>query len=62
MVSTRELLTQVVSEISSEFAYLEDCQISKAADHATDPELATKLWDMTEKLIDDLPHIKALSS
>ncbi|KAK7007887.1 short-chain dehydrogenase/reductase family protein [Favolaschia claudopus] len=34
-------------------AYLEDCQIAndKVAPHASDPETARKLWDVTEKLV-----------
>ncbi|TGZ79938.1 NAD(P)-binding protein [Ascodesmis nigricans] len=36
----------------TDFAYLEDCKISQAAEHATDPELAERLWKLSEELVD----------
>lgn len=40
-----------VTELA-EFAYLEDCRISKLAAHASNPEYADRLWKLSEKLID----------
>ncbi|EMD58951.1 hypothetical protein COCSADRAFT_41509 [Bipolaris sorokiniana ND90Pr] len=31
--------------------FLDDCQISNAAPHATDPDKAKKLWELSEKLV-----------
>ena len=31
--------------------YLADCQLAPAADHATDPKIAERLWDLSEDLV-----------
>lgn len=36
----------------AEFAYLEDCRISKLAAHASNPDYADRLWNLSEELID----------
>lgn len=32
-------------------AYLADCAVATAADHATDPEIAARLWTLSERLV-----------
>jgi NAD(P)-dependent dehydrogenase (short-subunit alcohol dehydrogenase family) len=32
-------------------AYLEDCRVSEALPHATDPDAAERLWTLTEQLV-----------
>lgn len=31
--------------------YIDDCHIATAAPHATDPELAEKLWMLSEEIV-----------
>ena len=31
--------------------YLADCQFAPAAEHATDPKIAEKLWSLSEELV-----------
>jgi hypothetical protein len=32
-------------------AYLEDCRVSEAAPHATDPDDAARLWALSEQIV-----------
>ena len=32
-------------------AYLEDCHVSEAAPHATDPDDAARLWALSEQIV-----------
>lgn len=31
--------------------YLADCQLAPAAEHATDPKIAKRLWGLSEELV-----------
>lgn len=37
---------------SKEDVFLSECQLTKALPHATDPQLARRLWTLSEELTD----------
>jgi hypothetical protein len=40
-----------LTELDHNGSYLEDSQIATAKEHATDPVIAGKLWELSEKLV-----------
>lgn len=45
------MLISKIQCIASSGIYLSDCQKEKAADHASDPKVAERLWKLSEELV-----------
>jgi hypothetical protein len=51
VISTREGRDELTGYLDVLGGYLADCQLAPAAEFATDPKIAERLWGLSEELV-----------